>query len=152
MRTALYAIILSFLLLTTGCVSGMVDDAVEAAEDKLYQKWTEEWSPALMDKVEVELLTMKDQVIERIDEDTQAKFDRLGVDAASHDRNADGSLQADEAITLLAEMKAANDAQGNPYSILELMAAFGVVYGGGSVLKGGVRMAAKKAPSTEQAS
>lgn len=144
MNRVILALLLATTLTSTGCVSSMVNDAIDTAEERLYEKFEEQWTPHLLNKVELEMAGFKEAVIERVDKNTQDKLDRLEIDLRDHDANQDGTLQWQEGIGLLREMKKKNDEQGSPFSLWELLLAFAGVYGGGSMVKGGVRMVNKR--------
>lgn len=150
-------------LLSTGCVSSMVDSAVSsairAADESVREKWKEEWKPliaaeikgaaaaaedAVLEKVDEKVGEFKETVAEKIDAGVQSRLDTLGVNASDADKDGSGDLNAKEALGLMKQLKAANDKKGKPFSLIELGALFAAIYGGGSGLKGAGRMMAKK--------
>ena len=144
MRKLLICLLLTLPIATTGCISSMVTDAIETADMEMQKRWNEEWAPKILDKMQIEMLSMKGALIEKLDKNTQEKLDRLDIDPNKHDTDGDGKLNTTEALKLLADMKVKNDNSKEPMSMFELIMAFAGVYGGGSMLKGGVRMAKDK--------
>lgn len=123
------------LLSSTGC--SVVENAVA-------EKWKDEWKPIVMQELKVASLELKDDLLDEAKKEVDARFKKLDVDPAKADWNQDGKYQWDEAVALIREMKAKNDKLPQPFSLIELVALFAAVYGGGSALKGGARMVAKK--------
>lgn len=123
----------------TGCVSSMVEDAVDAAGDQVRLKWAEEWKPALaselreqmnqgkdvlLSELKAQVSEGKDVVLSQVLERLEAYDDRLakmGIDVASHDRDQSGKLEVHEMYGLLREIKEKNENSPQPLSWYEIM-------------------------------
>lgn len=130
-------IILSLLLIfgLSGCISPIVRDAIDAADEQVRLKWAEEWKPALMEEMKDVVAESKDRVIEEMNlqlenyrAKTDGKLESIGVRVENFDSNRDGKVSGAESLALLQEIKARNEEQGSPLSWWEIVAALGMAY------------------------
>lgn len=121
-------ILLLTVLSTTGCVSSMIDNAMDAAQEQVRLRWAEEWRPALMEQLNREIETVRNNTlseaverIENFEDQTDTKLESIGLKFENYDGDSDGRLQIGEAVTLLRDIKTKNDAAGNPLSWLDIL-------------------------------
>ena len=117
-----------------GCV-GVVQDAIDAADEKVRLKWAEEWKPALMAEVKNSLEEGREFAAEQMSvqlesyrAQTNGKIESLGVKVEDFDTNKDGQVSGVESLALLQEIKAKNEEQGNPLEWWEIAAALAMAY------------------------
>jgi hypothetical protein len=106
-----------------GCVSSVVQDAIDAADERVRMKWAEEWKPALIAEVKNSVAEGKDQVLEEMVRRLEAYDDRLediGVDIRSHDTDLDGRIQLNEMYSLVKDIKEKNEKAPQPLSWYEI--------------------------------
>lgn len=136
MMNRLPAMILGFILMLSlnGCV-GVVQDAIDAADEKVRLKWAEEWKPALMEEVKNTISQGQefavDQMsiqLEKYRTQTNGKLEQIGVKVADFDTNKDGRVSGAESLALLKEIKAKNEEQGSPLEWWEIAAALAMTY------------------------
>ena len=130
-------IILSLLLIfgLSGCITPMVQDAVDAASDQIRLKWAEEWKPALLAEVKDTIADGKDRAVDEMSlqleqyrAQTNGKLESIGIKVENFDRDKDGKVSGVETLELLQAIKAANDEKGSPLSWWEIVAALGMAY------------------------
>lgn len=121
-------ILLLAALSTTGCVSSMIDSAMNEAQEQVRLRWAEEWRPALMTQLNQEIETVRNntlsEAVERIENfeaQSNTKLESIGLRFENYDGNSDGRLQIGEAVALLRDIKTKNDAAGNPLSWLDIL-------------------------------
>lgn len=144
----LIAVTILLVLSLQGCVSSMVKDAIDAADEHTRLKWSEEWKPALMEEIKSTGTEAKDaalrEAIEKIENYEQLndeKLRQIGVELDTFDQNQDGRISGQESVQLLQEIKAKNDAAGNPLSWWEI---FMIVAGAYVPLTGGKELLRSK--------
>jgi hypothetical protein len=133
----LFLIISSFILMFSlnGCVSSIVNDAIDQADEKIRLKWAEEWKPTLLKEVKdtvsegKELAVKEVSVqIEKYRSQTNGKLERIGVKVEEFDKNQDGKVSGVETLALLKEIKTKNEENGDPLSWWEIVAALAMGY------------------------
>ena len=119
----------------SGCITPMVQDAVDAASDQVRLKWAEEWKPALLAEVKDTVAESKDRAVAEMNlqlesyrTKTDGKLESIGVKVENFDTNNDGKVSGTESLALLQEIKARNEENGNPLSWWEIVAALGMAY------------------------
>jgi len=131
----------ALVLFLCGCASSMVRDAVDAADERIREKWTEEWKPNILNEIKFIMASAQDILMKEIDKDVEKKLSRVDLRLEDYDKNNDQRLQGTEALTLLKDIQNKNEDAPEPLSLLEIAILFAGIYGGGSAIKGGVRMA-----------
>lgn len=139
-------ILLILLLPMTGCVSSMVQDAIDAADERIRLKWAEEWKPDLQNELKGVVGDSKDALLEQVlskldsqEDKIQAKLDAVNIRLKDFDSDGDGSVTGMETLALVRELKAAKDQNGNPLSWAEILGAVVLGYGGTTAGKEWVR-------------
>lgn len=116
MLLRLMLLLLPLLILSsTGC-SSVVQDAIDAADAHVREKWVTEWRDGLKDTLMDELRGLAtegkqevlDQMVQKLDA-YEGRLTALGVDVRSHDVNNDGQMELKEALSLLQDIKEKND-------------------------------------------
>jgi hypothetical protein len=121
----------------TGCVSGMVQDAIDAADERVRLKWAEEWRPALEGELLESLAESQGFVLDRMlvelegqEEQIEARLAAVNVRIEDFDEDQDGLVTDAEALTMVNELRQATDEHGNPLGWYEILMAVILGYGG----------------------
>ena len=130
-----FLILIAMLFTLNGCVSSAVNDAIDSADQKIRNKWNEEWRPALISEVKSTILDSKKIVLtevkanlEKYQAQTTGKLEKIGVKVENFDENQDGRISGRETLALVREIKAKNDKAPNPLSWWEILLAVGGAY------------------------
>ena len=128
-------LVLFLLFGLTGCVSDMMQTAVDAAGNEVRLKWAEEWKPALLAEMKDTVKDSKELVVtemsaqfETYRASTNGKLEQIGVTVENFDRNQDGVISGAETLELLQDIKAKNESNGSPLSWWEIVMALAVGY------------------------
>lgn len=134
-----------------GCVSGMVQDAIDAADEHVRLKWAEEWKPALEKEVAESLSGSKDYILERAltavegqEERLVARLDQLNIKMEDFDEDKDGLVTDSEVLVMINELRQAKDADGKPLGWYEILMAVVLGYGGTTAGKELIKSKIKK--------
>lgn len=125
-----------FIILSlNGCIGAAVQDAIDAADEKVRLKWAEEWKPALMEEVKNSLEEGQEFAVEQMTvqldsyrTQTNGKLEQIGVKVSDFDANKDGQVSGAESLALLQEIKAKNEDQESPLEWWEIVAALAMAY------------------------